>query len=119
MLATAKGLPVVGKFLHQRNVIKVGIPLVGVPLAVLVNRYTTLVAGRHARAVFRTEARVVEVAETLSEQSRHPRLMLWVTWLVVLADGKISADQALLMRHLVKEERPVAWWGLRRYGEAS
>ena len=105
VLATAKGLPVVGKFLLQRNVIKVGIPLVGVPLAVLVNRYTTLVAGRHARAVFRNEARVVEVAETLSEQSRHPRLMLWVTWLVVLADGKISDDEALLMRHLVKAVR--------------
>ena len=105
VLATAKGLPVVGKFLLQRNVIKVGIPLVGVPLAVLVNRYTTLVAGRHARAVFRNEARVVEVAETLSEQSRHPRLMLWVTWLVVLADGKISDDEALLMRHLVKSVR--------------
>ena len=105
VLATAKGLPVVGKFLLQRNAIKIGIPLVGVPLAVLVNRYTTLVAGRHARAVFRSEARVVEVAETLSEQSRHPRLMLWVTWLVVLADGKISDDEALLMRHLVKSVR--------------
>ena len=105
VLAAAKGLPVVGKFLLQRNAIKIGIPLVGVPLAVLVNRYTTLVAGRHARAVFRNEARVVEVAETLSEQSRHPRLMLWVTWLVVLADGKISDDEALLMRHLVKSVR--------------
>ena len=105
VLAAAKGLPVVGKFLLQRNAIKIGIPLVGVPLAVLVNRYTTLVAGRHARAVFRNEARVVEVAETLSEQSRHPRLMLWVSWLVVLADGKISDDEALLMRHLVKSVR--------------
>ncbi len=47
-LAAARGFPVVGKHLLQRNVIKIGIPLVGVPLAVLVNRYTTLVAGRHA-----------------------------------------------------------------------
>lgn len=32
VLTAAKGLPVVGKFLLQRNVIKIGIPLVGVPL---------------------------------------------------------------------------------------
>lgn len=81
ILAAGKGLPVVGKFLLQRNVIKIGIPVVGVPLAVLVNRYTTQIAGRHARAVFRNEARVVELAGNLSERSRHPQLMLWVAWL--------------------------------------
>lgn len=68
----------------------------------VVNRYTTLVAGRHARAVFRNEARVIEVAETLSGRSRHPHLLLWVTWLVIMADRKIADDEALLMRHLVR-----------------
>ncbi len=102
VLAAAKGLPVVGKHLLQRHVIKIGIPLVGVPLAVVVNRYTTLVAGGHARAVFRNEARVIEVAETLSARSQHPHLLLWVTWLVIMADRKISDDEALLMRHLVR-----------------
>ena len=102
VLAAAKGLPVVGKHLLQRNVIKIGIPLVGVPLAVVVNRYTTLVAGRHARAVFRNEARVIELAESLSEPSEHPQLTLWVAWLVIMADGKISDDEALLIRHLVR-----------------
>lgn len=72
VLAAAKGLPVVGKFLLQRTVIKVGIPLVGIPLAVLVNRYTTQITGRHARAVFRNEARVIEVATTLTERTKHP-----------------------------------------------
>jgi hypothetical protein len=42
VLTAAKGLPFVGKFLLQRNVIKIGIPVVGVPLAVVLNRYTTL-----------------------------------------------------------------------------
>ncbi|SPF00205.1 hypothetical protein [Streptomyces sp. MA5143a] len=103
-LAAGRALPVVGKHLLQRNVIKIGIPLVGVPLAVLLNRYTTLVAGRHARAVFRNEARVIELAEQLSERSRHPRLMLWVAWLVLRANAKtkIADDEALLMRHLVR-----------------
>ncbi|NBM16759.1 TerB family tellurite resistance protein [Streptomyces sp. GC420] len=105
VLSAARGLPVVGKYLLQRNVIKIGIPLVGVPLAVVLNRYTTLLAGRHARAVFRNEARVIELAENLSKRSRHPQLMLWVAWLVIRADDKISDDEALLMRHLVRVVR--------------
>lgn len=102
VLTAAKGLPVVGKFLLQRNVIKIGIPVVGVPLAVVLNRYTTLLAGRHAQAVFRNEARVIELAEGLSKRSQHPQLMLWVAWLVIIADHKIVDDEALLMRHLVR-----------------
>src|SRR3546814_9093136 len=70
-LAAAKVFPVVGKYLLQRNVIKVGIPLVGIPLSVVVNRQTTLIAGRHARAVFRNEARINEIADNLTEKSRH------------------------------------------------
>ncbi|MGW7334293.1 hypothetical protein ACWGIU_38010 [Streptomyces sp. NPDC054840] len=102
VLSAARGLPVVGKFLLRRNVIKIGIPVVGVPLAVVVNRYTTLLAGRHAQAVFRNEARVSELAEGLTGRSRHPQLMLWVAWLVITADQKIADDEALLMRHLVR-----------------
>jgi hypothetical protein len=102
VLTAAKGLPVVGKYLLQRHVIKFAIPLVGIPLAVVLNRYTTLVAGRHARAIFRNEARVIELAENLSKRSQHPHLTLWVTWLVIMADGKKSDDEALLFRHLVR-----------------
>ncbi|MFF4444480.1 hypothetical protein [Streptomyces sp. NPDC001502] len=102
VLSAAKGLPVVGKHLLQRNIIKIGIPAVGVPLAVVLNRYTTLLAGRHAQAVFRNEARVIEIAEGLSERSRHPQLTLWVAWLVITADRKIADDETLLMRHLVR-----------------
>ncbi|MFD5633664.1 hypothetical protein ACFWJM_05900 [Streptomyces sp. NPDC127077] len=102
VLTAAKGLPFVGKFLLQRNVIKIGIPVVGVPLAVVLNRYTTLLAGRHAQAVFRNEARVIELAEGLSKRSQHPQLMLWVAWLVIAANQKMADDEALLMRHLVR-----------------
>lgn len=105
VLNAAKGLPVVGKFLLQRNLIKIGIPLVGVPLAVILNRWTTAAAGKHARAVFRNEARVLETAERLLDRSRHPRLLLWVAWLVVQADGQVSDDEALLLRHLTRIAR--------------
>lgn len=102
VLAAAKGLPFVGKFLLQRSVIKIGIPLVGVPLAVVLNRYTTLLAGRHAQTVFRNEARVIELAENLTHRTQHPQLMLWVAWLVIMADRKIADEEALLIRHLVR-----------------
>ncbi|MFC5911293.1 hypothetical protein [Streptacidiphilus monticola] len=105
VLHAAKGLPVVGKYLLQRNVIKVGIPAVGVPLSVVLNRYSTLVAGRHAQAVFRNEARVIELAERLSGGTRHPRLMLWVAWLVITADSKMTDAETLLMLHLVRLAR--------------
>lgn len=102
VLTAAKSLPLIGKQLLQRNVIKIGIPGVGIPLAVAVNRYSTLVAGKHARAVFRNEARIIELAESITASTGHPQLTLWVAWLVITADGDISDDEALLMRHLVR-----------------
>lgn len=101
VLNAAKGLPFVGKYLLQRNAIKVAIPLAGVPLGVLLNRQTTLIAGRHAREVFRNEAHTIEVAKNLTKQTKHPECLLWVAWLVIMADEKTSEDEANLMRHLV------------------
>lgn len=102
VLKAAKGLPFVGKYLLQRNAIKVGIPLVGVPLAVVLNRQTTLIAGRHAREVFRNEAHTIEVANSLTKQTKHPEALLWVAWLVTMADKKTSENEANLLRHLAR-----------------
>ncbi|MFA1543487.1 hypothetical protein [Actinomadura monticuli] len=105
VLAAAKSLPFVGKHLLQRNIIKFTIPGIGVPLTILVNRYTTLVAGRHARSVFRGEARVIELADTLIRRTRHLQLMLWVAWLVINADGKITDAERLLFQQLTRLAR--------------
>lgn len=102
VLKAAKGLPFVGKYLLQRNAIKVGIPLIGVPLAVVLNRQTTKIAGRHARQVFRNEAHTIEVARNLVKQTKHPECLLWVAWLVAMADQKTSEDEANLLRYLVR-----------------
>lgn len=102
VLTAAKSLPIVGRHLLQRNVIKISIPLVGVPLAVVVNRYTTQVAGNHARAVFRNEARLIELANKLGTKTEHPQLLLWVAWLVINADGRLAENQTALFRHLVR-----------------
>lgn len=105
VLAAARSLPFVGKHLLQRNVIKFGIPGVGIPLTILVNRYTTVAAGRHAQSVFRDEAEVIELADTLIRRTQHPRLMLWVAWLVINADGKIADAESLLFQQLTRLAR--------------
>lgn len=91
-----------GKYLLQKTIIKVGIPLVGVPLAIGLNFWTARIAGRYARSVYRNIARVMELANRLSDWSEHPQLLLWVAWLVIQADGKIGDDEALLIRHLIQ-----------------
>lgn len=52
--------------------------------------------------VGKNDARVIELAENLSERSQHPQLLLWVGWLIIMADRKIADDEALLIRHLVR-----------------
>lgn len=104
-LSTAKALPVVGRFLLQRNIIKIGIPLVGVPLSVGINHYSTKAVGAHAREIFREDAHIIELATKLTERTRHPRLMLWVAMIVILADGKSTEQEANLLKHLVQQLR--------------
>ncbi len=102
VIKAGKALPVVGEYLLQRNVIKIGIPIVGVPLSVGLNYFTTLIARKHARAVFRNDARITEAADRLTTDTEHPQSMLWVAWMLIMADGKISDDEALLMKRLTK-----------------
>jgi len=104
-LHAARTLPVVGKFLLQRNIIKIGIPLVGVPLAVGLNFYSTKTVGNHAREIFRDEAHIIELAGRLTQRTRHPQLMLWVAMLIILADGKSTDQETLLLKHLVHQLR--------------
>lgn len=101
-LAAARGLPFIGKFLLQRNLIKIGIPVVGIPFAIAMNYWTTIVAGRHAKKIFRNEGRIVEAAERLLAKTKHPQLLLWVAWLVINCDGKINDDETMLFQHLAR-----------------
>lgn len=102
-LAAVRALPVVGRHLLQRNIIKIGIPAVGVPLAVGINFYSTKVIGAHARSVFRNEARIIEIADRVCRRTQHPQLMLWVSLALILADRKTSDDETMLLQHLVQK----------------
>lgn len=99
-LAAARSLPVIGKYLLQRNVIKFTIPVVGVPLSMAINHWTTRSAGAYAMRLFRREAAVVEAARRMTAGGDHPAELLWVLWMVVKADGLVHEHERLLLKHV-------------------
>lgn len=101
VLAAGRSLPIIGKYLLQRNIVKFAIPAIGIPLSGGMNYWTTKVAGRHAKFVFRGEARIRENARRLMEETTHPRELLWVTWLVMSADGKVHENEKILLHYLI------------------
>ena len=101
VLAAGKSLPVVGKHLLQRNVIKFAIPAVGIPASTTVNYWSTRVAGSHARNTYRAEAGIREQAQRLVEGAPAHRASLWVAWLVVIADENPNDAEMAMMRHLI------------------
>lgn len=100
-LSAGKSLPVIGKYLLQRNVIKFALPAIGIPLATAMNYWSTKVAGKYARSVYREEAALREKATRLVNEAPAHRAVLWVAWLVMSADDKINETETTLMRHLV------------------
>ena len=99
-LTAAKSLPVVGRYLLQRNLIKFAIPAVGVPLSMAVNYWSTRVAGNEAVKVFRQEARIVEAARRMTERTVHHSELLWVLWLIIKSDALIHENERLLLKHV-------------------
>ena len=99
-LAAAKSLPVVGKYLLQRNVIKFTIPAVGVPLSIGINYWSTRSAGAYAVRVFRREAAIVEAARRMTDGTRHSAELLWVLWMVIKADGLVHENERLLLKQV-------------------
>ncbi|MBA3527949.1 MAG: hypothetical protein H0T91_01280, partial [Propionibacteriaceae bacterium] len=99
-LAAARSLPVVGRYLLQRNIIKFAIPAVGVPLSMAVNYWSTRVAGNQAVKVFREEARIAEAARRMTERTVHHAELLWVLWLIIKSDALIHENERLLLKHV-------------------
>jgi hypothetical protein len=99
-LAATKSLPLVGKYLLQRNVVKFAIPAVGVPLSAAVNHWATRVAGAHAAQLFRSEGRIVEAARRMTERTVHHSELLWVLWLIIKSDALIHENERLLLKHV-------------------
>lgn len=99
-MAAARSLPVVGKYLLQRNVIKLTIPAVGVPLSMAINHWSIRSAGAYAVRLFGQEAAIVEAARRMTARSDHPAELLWVLWMTIKADGLVHEHERLLLKHV-------------------
>jgi hypothetical protein len=99
-LAAARGLPIVGKYLLQRNMLKFAIPALGVPLSMAVNHWSIRVVGSQAAKTFREEAKIADSARRMVESTKHHTELLWVLWLIVKSDALIHENERLLLKHV-------------------
>ena len=100
-LAVLKSLPVVGKHLLQRNIIKFAIPVVGIPLSASINYFTTGSVASVARRIFRGRAATQLAAEEIAQDTLgSPLLALQVVYLMAQADGLVTGEEASLMQAL-------------------
>jgi hypothetical protein len=99
-----QALPVVGQHLLKRNIAKLAIPGVAVPLSTGLNYYTTGRIAQTAREIFRDRAVITEQARRVTAgEPDDPLLLLQVVWLVVNADRKTSEDEARFINTLAEE----------------
>lgn len=97
-----KALPVVGKFLLQRNLIKMAIPVVGIGLGSGVNYLSTGSIGKRAKKMFRLRGAIEEAADQVSLNSlEYSNLLLETIWLVINADKPVQREEAWYWGYLM------------------
>ncbi len=99
-LATLKSLPVVGKYLLQRNIIKFTIPGVTIPLTTAVNRWMTKAAGERAKILLRREAQIIEASHRIVAQAENVEAVLAVLWWIINIDKTVRNKERLLLHYL-------------------
>lgn len=103
-LELLKGLPVVGKLLLQRNIVKFAIPAVCIPLSMKLNHYMTGRVGEQARTIYRDKAAIVEFAADSAEAfASFPSLALRAMWFVAKSDGTVQAEESWILKSLTDE----------------
>lgn len=99
-LAAVKSLPVVGKYLLQRNIIKFTIPGVTIPVTTAVNRWTTKAAGTRAKILLRREAQIIEASQRIVAQAEHVEAVLSALWWIINVDKTVEDEERLLLHYL-------------------
>lgn len=101
-LASLKTLPLIGKHLLQRNMIKVAIPVVGIPLAVGLNVWSTGAVASTARQIYRDKALSDEKARRFVDYSADDGLLVSVVWAAIRADRATTPEEMLLLKDMVR-----------------
>ena len=102
-----KGLPLIGKYLLQRNVIKFAVPVVSVAVSSGINYFGTNSVGNFARTIFQSKGRATEVSKdlvyNLDEDTEFHLTLLECVYMVIQAD-KTLADEELFLLNTLSEE---------------
>lgn len=100
-----RDLPLVGARLLRRNLIKMAIPGVVMPLCSGINYFTTGRTAATARGAFRDRTFVDETSSGLLDDLDESAmlLLLQVIALVVHSDGKVAAPEAMLLDSIVRQ----------------
>lgn len=101
-LQSMKSLPVIGKHLLQRNVMKVCIPAVGVPLTVGMNYWSTGAVASAARQIYRDQALAAEAARKFVDYAADDSLLVSVVWAAIHADRATAQEEMCLLKNLVR-----------------
>ena len=101
VLTAVKSLPIVGKYLLQRNIIKFAIPAIGVPVTIAVNYWTTSTAGKQIQHDMRKEARIAEIANRIVEKTISKKDLIWTLWTVINADDETDDDEKTFLHRVI------------------
>jgi len=100
-LQLLKSVPVIGKHLLQRNIIKFSIPVVSIALNSGINYFFTGKIANQAKKIYKSRAIIEEKSKDLSLLINDEFItFLEVVWLVVLVDGKVDRYEVDLMKDL-------------------
>lgn len=99
-LTALKSLPVVGKYLLQRNIIKFAIPGITIPVTTAVNRWMTQAAGSRAKSLLRREAQIIEASQRIVAQAENVEALLASLWWIISADKAVQDEERLLLHYL-------------------
>lgn len=98
-----KALPVVGRYLLQKNILKFAIPGINIPLSAGMNYWWTGAIAKRARDIYRDRAALNEEAIKLVASVEDHALLLRTVWLIANADGKYAEGEVVLMRSIAKQ----------------
>jgi hypothetical protein len=99
-LTAVKSLPVIGKHLLQRNIIKFAIPFVTIPLTTAMNWWLTELAGDRAKQLLRREAKIIESADRIIDETEDFELLMSILWLLINVDEAVLDEERLFLHHL-------------------
>lgn len=96
----AQSLPVIGKHLLQRNIIKFAIPAVTIPVTTAMNWWLTKLAGDRAKQLLRREAKIIESTGRIIDETEDFELLMSVLWLLINVDEAVLDEERLFLHHL-------------------